>query len=1211
MLSSLRRLVSSNGAAVAGDRRSQQSILSSPRRRRTASEGFQDTFSAFVDDWAVIEADLISPDQAALHHGVSRSNLPQALERLGQAIVQESLTTDEVVDGLGPCMEYLLKKDILGIIVRSALADRPAGVLIEAVKFFQTLVAHLGDRLLSQQAVNKPLVKLIRHCVGDEDVDSAWGQDAGFDVAEDREPQRRGSSEQARLDEALVGLMAFVASKLHGSQELLHIFFHNRLKDSTRRKGRDAIPIARGLQAHEADPQDVPASPRSASSMSTVKAAQSDGPAAKPLQDDVHSPASSYDFPLFTYLLRFVHLEGDTGQLARAGLSVLVQIALEAPSSLDSRSPELSNQGTRFPGELGSSATSDLAEYIAQSDFADVLGASLGAVWGLLPSKLAFVDQEAAPEKHGNAEGGMKLGAGRRGSEPAEAEIERLRRLNIDQSSDPRTIDRLKLFIDILDFVQYDVVGRAAQCSGSSLDRRVMASHELVTRLSASIRQSLLENVLSLSMIESGDRDGSAVAIMSYLEVLLSALDDRYALSDDVMGWLVRQDEHYPSNASSNAPANVMSRRKSAALLKLEKSKAEEAIYDPLLHYTIKDLILDHIAPTISDASVTAALGLARTLFTDHGRFAPYGLVEIIADDESTAFPVYVPPIRAAGDEAAKTESLSSPELDRLLDQADRRNGNEARMTLTQHFRELDLYLSLSAALGASARANALPPLSGTGSCSSIGYARYLQDAEDALLRNSMYLYGLQYGLTHGPSGQTSTNGSPVPTLDLPYPAFRHRLDPREPLLRSILSRLRRFFEQPPDLNVALTGTITAIALCPYRSMDSWLAFERLSTSDFGVKQGDEGYDWKKAPQLRKSPAEAHGSKLPQVPIVLELLHRLVEHVQNYRAAISDFDTFLDERRKGLLFVENITEALADTGHDGDDDEGFFARSSAGPSAPKSEKARMRLWKSVGWSTLGQTEIGNVHVLDAREVKLPPRQTDVASQRSLESSPSTFTRLFGRSPAAKSKAMRKSEPSTPPTKGTEAAAAGDKETQALPFAEHYRQTAAITLQASFVPMPQGPWTTSRASTSGDLRVGKREWGPQSSTAPSASSPSLGDGSDSGISLGKIEKRTRFQLPEKDAEQTSSKGTPVKEPSAPPIGLFPSPSQEDPDPFPLAQLAYPGLDEDEDEEARRTRGRVTLSDLLDNVVVLEEFIKELAAVLQMRRTLGIDAVRMFE
>ncbi len=37
-------------------------------------------------------------------------------------------------------------------------------------------------------------------------------------------------------------------------------------------------------------------------------------------------------------------------------------------------------------------------------------------------------------------------------------------------------------------------------------------------------------------------------------------------------------------------------------------------------------------------------------------------------------------------------------------------------------------------------------------------------------------------------------------------------------------------------------------------------------------------------------------------------------------------------------------------------------------------------------------------------------------------------------------------------------------------------------------------------------------------------------------------------------------------------------------------------------------RVTLSQLLDNVVILEESIKELSAIIQARRSLGIDAIR---
>lgn len=41
---------------------------------------------------------------------------------------------------------------------------------------------------------------------------------------------------------------------------------------------------------------------------------------------------------------------------------------------------------------------------------------------------------------------------------------------------------------------------------------------------------------------------------------------------------------------------------------------------------------------------------------------------------------------------------------------------------------------------------------------------------------------------------------------------------------------------------------------------------------------------------------------------------------------------------------------------------------------------------------------------------------------------------------------------------------------------------------------------------------------------------------------------------------------------------------------------------------RAAARVSLSQLLDNVVILEESMKELAAILQVRRSIGIDSLR---
>jgi len=50
------------------------------------------------------------------------------------------------------------------------------------------------------------------------------------------------------------------------------------------------------------------------------------------------------------------------------------------------------------------------------------------------------------------------------------------------------------------------------------------------------------------------------------------------------------------------------------------------------------------------------------------------------------------------------------------------------------------------------------------------------------------------------------------------------------------------------------------------------------------------------------------------------------------------------------------------------------------------------------------------------------------------------------------------------------------------------------------------------------------------------------------------------------------------------------------------------DGEESSQAGGKSSNVTLSQLLDNVVILEESIKELVAIIHARRSLGIDSVR---
>jgi len=54
---------------------------------------------------------LLTPDQAALHHGISRTDLVIRLQDLSDTLVSEANRADEDNDIAGPCMEALLEGD--------------------------------------------------------------------------------------------------------------------------------------------------------------------------------------------------------------------------------------------------------------------------------------------------------------------------------------------------------------------------------------------------------------------------------------------------------------------------------------------------------------------------------------------------------------------------------------------------------------------------------------------------------------------------------------------------------------------------------------------------------------------------------------------------------------------------------------------------------------------------------------------------------------------------------------------------------------------------------------------------------------------------------------------------------------------------------------------------------------------------------------------
>jgi hypothetical protein len=223
-------------------------------------------------------------------------------------------------------------------------------------------------------------------------------------------------------------------------------------------------------------------------------------------------------------------------------------------------------------------------------------------------------------------------------------------------------------------------------------------------------------------------------------------------------------------------------------------------------------------------------------------------------------------------------------------------------------------------------------------------------------------------------------------------------------------------------------------------------------------------------------------------PIVHTIFHGLVAQLERYRQLVDNFDKFLLERRQGLLFSENLTDALS-------------------------------------------------LVLDLSEepAPIPPAPEPVQASRP-KAMPSAASFVSFLTPK-KNKPVKPSlpnEPSTPPRSGQ------NRSVSASPFGPHYRQTGSITVEPFVAHVPStSPWTPAKSS----------KWS--------------------------TEEEDVFGSVWSDKTRT----------------------------------AEPQSMEREDDGARPEKTpNVTLSQLLDNVVILEESIKELVAIIHARRSLGIDSIR---
>jgi hypothetical protein len=851
-------------------------------------------------------------------------------------------------------------------------------------------------------------------------------------------------------------------------------------------------------------------------------------PSPTPSQETVKSaPASSvskkpeYEFLLFNYLLRFAHREGQIGDFARAGLLFLMDVAMSPGEPIhrlagdDSRGSSSSISETA-PSDPITDAALALAEYILDGDFSEVLGAGLGAVYSLLPSKLEFRPKVTTDAASGN---GMVIGGTgpetEEEKEKLEASREKSHALGLEDASNPDFKSRLDHFLKLLEFLQ-DVLRRNIihEAAESSLDASMLVGTAIVQSILDAVRRIFLENVLYPTVLECSDADGSAVAVMSYIEMMIRTLEQGQ-LSDLLISFLINEDNEevarprprHPSmlTLGDNPPPRSKSgaltdkhhklrRRKSSAMALLEmeapESRRPSEYFTSMGRFTLKDLLMSNLRSK-NQPTAAAALQLLQSMLQRHCQLCVDRLLVVFHDPKATCFPepaMLPPPVETKvvsldgdDDDEEKFIYLGAEDDELIISTPSGPVFTQPDTTYSTHEREMGLYLTLVSRVDPSHNEDAF----------STGYDHYLRDA----------LFSIQNQPCFYLTGDAESRSK-----------SKHRLNANDPILTLVLDSLRKFFFNAPEFNIALTGVLATLAICPDRSLAGWLTFatndanpaneleqdhEALNVDDDG---DDRSIDFRIEEKLANESNLLPASSVDEHsrPVVHTIFHGLVAQLEQYRQLVNNFDRFLLERRQGLLFSENLTDALSlalDIANEPPKSPAasFFASPPQTPAQPVKPKAKPTATSSF------------VSFLTPKKNKPTPSKV-------IQSTP---------------------EPSTP-SRGA------NKTIAASPFGAHYQQTRDIMVEPFVAStVSSGPWTPAKSSkwVPDDEDPFGNQWGEQQS-------PKQGDEDDGG----------------------------------------------------------PG-------QAGKT-DNVTLSQLLDNVVILEESIKELVAIIHARRSLGIDSVRYF-
>ncbi|KAF9193265.1 hypothetical protein BGZ51_003784 [Haplosporangium sp. Z 767] len=863
-----------------------------PVPRDQPSDALQ--LSRFNKCWLGVQAALSTPEKRNV--AIQATDIPARLKIMVDLLVDEESRLEDATGSTGVCMEHLLKNNVLGKLVNTCTeGDRPRGIIGETIRTMASMINLLDDQFLVHNAVHRPTVKLLRICCS-----------PGTEL-EDTESYH----------EDLVDLMYILCSKIHGYPELLNIFFYDkqwltvpeRVSAKRLQKNQETMALLKSLSQQsglglENLDIDLPISTTRTSTAieenvsPTVDSKEkrtrarnvTNNDQSTTLQDE-DDGKRDYEFLLFTYLSKFVHREGKAGDFARTGLLFLMELA-----------------------------TGSLGEYILDSEFATYLTAGVGALYSQLPRKLIVNSVLSCPIASGSTDSNLSI-----------SEAKSSRRPNIEYSTSTDFQSRLDAFLKVLEFCQ-DVLMR---CPNT----------EIATILLASFKTIFLENILYPSILECSDIDGSSVAVISYIDQILQVLEHQ-ALVDLVVGFLMASEE---DDARPKAVENM------DAFVEVQNPQMTSLYFMATGRFTLKDLVLSRLKSR-SQSTVIATLKLLNTIITRHCRYSlkllstqPYH--QVISNDKP-----------------------SNDSLRALY-------GNVPR--INHHVHELDLFLGLISTIN--------PQNSPEIICG--GYESYLRDAEvlvethqcvtqcqdsgnqqkntetisDAE-RKKQRRRSMKYGQRLDQPDNQASDGvakDQGQNLDIAVAASNccssssssgytpsvHQMHPSDPLLQTLLGTLSHFFAHTVELNLALTGVITSLAICPHRSLEGWLLFKSSDVRKPDMDRGsdedsetdsshriisglqvsayfdptqqsevaDDSDDEDTFPfYLSQEPGKAGSDAISpsgppsfkSFPPFFTMLRTLTQQVDYYRSEIDGFDEFLAERRRNLLVATEHIPAL-------------------------------------------------------------------------------------------------------------------------------------------------------------------------------------------------------------------------------------------------------------------------------------------------------------